>query len=69
MMDQREAIYDANQARTTAGEPLRVNLFLVNEGTQWNATSNKSQRIVVSQRTPEEALRLALINAGYTAPR
>lgn len=48
--------------------PLKITLHLVNENTQWNATSNKSDRIVISQHTPEEALRLALINAGYKAP-
>lgn len=51
-----------------ADMPLQITLNLVN-GNQWCATSNKSIRMVISQKTPQEALRLALEDAGLSATR
>jgi len=53
----------------SAIRPLEIRLSVVNGSStpQWNAVSNKSPRIVISQATPQEALRLALINAGYVS--
>jgi hypothetical protein len=53
----------------TPGEDIGKRMFLeivlqnVNEGTQWTAHSNKSSVIVVGQKDPAEALRLALVHA------
>ena len=46
---------------------LRVTIDCVNEGTQWTAWSNWSQRIVVGQVSAADALRLALVDAGQQA--
>lgn len=47
---------------------LVIRLENVNQGEQWCATSNHSARIVVSQPSAQEALRLALSDAGQAAP-
>lgn len=50
-------------------DPLTITLDNVNEGTQWTASSNKSNRIVVGQSDPFEALSLAMIDAGCPVER
>ena len=51
----------------SASRPLVVILENANRGAKWTASSNRSRCLVVGQRSAEEALRRALVDAGAQA--